>query len=40
MNNFEIEEGREFEVLCISYGIYRGNVTWSKLNNQDGKSKI
>ena len=40
-NNFEIEVGREFEVLCVSYGTYRGNVTWSKMNVQTGgKSAI
>ena len=31
---FEVHEGREFQILCFSYGTYRGNVTWRKLDTR------
>lgn len=34
-NSFEVDEGRAFEVLCLSSGEYRGTVTWTKRNSEN-----
>ena len=31
-----VEEGRQFRVLCLSNGTYRGNITWAKKNSDGG----
>ena len=30
-NQYIVEIGREFQVLCVSYGEYSGSVTWFKV---------
>ena len=32
-NQYTVEIGREFQVLCVSYGEYSGTVTWFKVGN-------
>ena len=32
-NQYTVEIGREFQVLCVSYGEYSGAVTWFKVGN-------
>ena len=31
-----VEEGRMFEVLCVSTGQYKGRVTWEKMDDTSG----
>ena len=35
-NQYSVEVGREFQVLCISLGEHSGTVTWMKIDNDGG----
>ena len=35
-NQYTVEVGREFQVLCTSSGEHSGMVTWMKINNNGG----
>ena len=36
IKQYSVDEGREFRVLCLSNGTYRGTVAWKKINSDGG----